>query len=377
VDSGAFLHVPLLDLRAQYASLAERLAPAIERVIAAQRFLLGPEVEAFEAAAAEFLGTRHAIGVSSGSDALVCALLALGVGPGDEVITPPFSFFASVESIVRVGARPVFVDIDPETFSLDVDGVRAALGPRTRAVLVVHLYGQPARVDELVALAAPHGVPVVEDAAQAFGARLHGRNVGTFGALGCFSFQPTKPLGAFGDAGMVVTDDAELAERCRRARVHGAIGKHQHASVGGNYRMDALQGAVLREKLAHLPEWLARRRAHARAYSEALTGLEDLVVPAVAPGAEPSGALYTIRVRNGRRDALGRALAERGVETAVHYPLALHRQPALLALGLGAPEGACPVAEQASREVLSLPVHPELSEAAHAHVVRSLFACLR
>ena len=367
----------MLDLRAQHARIAERVARAMERVVTTQRFLLGPEVEAFEAAAAEYLGARHAVGVSSGSDALVCALLALGVGPGDAVITAPFSFFASVESIVRVGARPVFVDIDPESFALDVEGVRAALGPRTRAVLVVHLYGRPARVDEIVALAAERGVPVIEDAAQAFGARLHGRAVGTFGALGCYSFQPTKPLGAFGDAGMVVTNDTELAERCRRARVHGATAKHHHASIGGNYRMDALQGAVLREKLPLLPEWLARRRAHARAYSEALAGVENLVLPGERPEAEPNGALYTVRVTSGRRDAVVRALAERGVESAVHYPLPLHRQRALLELGPGEPEGAHPVAERASREVLSLPLYPELSEAARAHVVRSLVAALR
>lgn len=348
----------MLDLKAQHRSVSGRVAGLVEQVIEDQRFILGPMVERFENAAASFLGARHAVGVSSGSDALVVALLALGVAPGSEVITTPFSFFATVEAILRVGAVPRLVDIGPTHFDLDPAAVEAAFSDTTAAVVVAHLYGHPARIDALVEVAARRGVPVVEDAAQAFGARLHGRCAGTFGALGCFSFQPTKPLGAWGDAGLVVTNDAELAARCRSIRSHGAVAKHEHAYVGGNYRLDAIQAAVLLAKLDALEDWLEARRRHILAYNDALAGVSGLGLPIWAPGARPSGALYTVRVAEDRRDALAAFLASRGIETAVHYPTPFHHQRALAGRVLF---DALPEAERAAREVLSLPLYPELT----------------
>jgi dTDP-4-amino-4,6-dideoxygalactose transaminase len=255
--------------------------------------------------------------------------------------------------------------------------VAAAIDSRTRAIVAVELYGEPGRIERLAEVAAGRGVPLVEDAAQSFGARIRGRAVGTFGALGCFSFQPTKPLGAWGDAGMVVTSDAALAERCRRARVHGASGKHQHSAVGGNYRLDALQAAVLAVKLAALPRWIAERREHARAYSSALSGVRGLVTPPVMEGAEASHSLYTIRITEGRRDEVARELHDHGIETAVHYPLPLHRQSVLLDRGFGLAEGALPNVELAAREVLSIPLYPELSAESRERVVQAIVGAQR
>jgi dTDP-4-amino-4,6-dideoxygalactose transaminase len=302
----------------------------------------------------------------------VSALLALGIGAGHEVVTTPFSFFASVEAVLRAGARPRFADISPETFALDPDAVDAAIGPNTRAILLVHLYGQPAATERLRTLAEQRGVALIEDCAQAFGARGDGRAAGTAGVFGCFSFQPTKPLGAWGDAGLVVTHDRSLAERCRRLRAHGALAKHRHAEVGGNYRMDAVQALVLARKLPLLDGWLELRRKHAEAYERALASESGIVTPRPIPGTQSSRALYTIRVRDGRRDALREFLALGRIETAVHYPLALHRQPALLSRGHGADEGAFPEAERAAREVLSLPLYPELSDARRERVVSAI-----
>lgn len=358
--------VPLLDLAAQDAIIGRRVRAAVEEVARTQSFILGPTVERFERAAAAYLQVRHAIGTSSGSDALVCALLALGISVGDEVITTPFSFFATVESILRVGATPRFVDIHPLDFNLDAERVAAAISPSTRAILAVHLYGHPAKVERLRAIGETHGVALIEDAAQAFGARWQGKAMGTFGALGCFSFHPAKPLGAWGDAGMVVTDDDGLAERCRRLRSHGSLHKHVHDFVGGNFRLDALQAAVLVAKLEMLDEWLAARAAHARAYSKAFARASLVVPPAVAEGAAPSWALYTVRVKGGQRDALARHLSERGIQTAVHYPVPLHGQPALSA---GAPCGELGEVEHAAGEVLSLPLYPELSTSMRQRVI--------
>jgi dTDP-4-amino-4,6-dideoxygalactose transaminase len=326
-------------------------------------------VERFEQQVCGTLGVRHAVGLSSGSDALVCALLALGIGPGDEVVTTPFSFFATVEAILRVGATFRFVDVERDSLGLAPEQLDAAIGARTRAILAVELYGEPGHIDQLTEVAARRGVALIEDAAQAFGARLRGQAVGSFGVLGCFSFQPTKPLGAWGDAGMLVTNDATLADRCRRARVHGAAAKHRHPEIGGNFRLDTLQAAILNVKLTVLPAWIAARKAHALAYSGALSEVRGLLTPAPFADSEPSYSVYTLRVLGERRDALARALAERGIETAIHYPLPLHRQEALLARGLGAPEGSFPVAERAAREVLSLPLYPELSESDRQFVI--------
>lgn len=371
------MKVPLLDLAAQHEPFGERLLSAIRRVQNSQRFVLGPEVERFEAGAAAHLGVGGAVGVSSGSDALVTALLALGIGAGDEVVTTPFSFFATIESILRVGAVPRFADLSPGRFDLDPENAGAAIGPRTRAILVVHLFGRPALLGPLLELSARHRIALVEDAAQAFGAKLSGRALGSFGALGCFSFQPTKPLGAFGDAGLVVARDPDHLSRVRLLRSHGAVEKHRHLLIGGNHRMDAVQAAVLSEKLGALSGWLERRREHARAYTEALSGVDGLRVPGWEPEEEPSFASYTVRVSAGRRGELRGFLAECGIESAVHYPLCLHRQPALVELGLGLKEGALPEAERAASEVLSLPIYPELHQVARAHVIDSVRAFFR
>lgn len=363
------MRVPMLDLDAQHARIGERLETAVLEVARSQQFILGPAVERFEQAGAEYLGANHAIGVSSGSDALVVALLALGVGPGQEVVTTPFSFFATVESILRVGAIPRLADIDADDLGLDPEQVEDCLSERTAAILLVHLYGNPAKVERIAEIAAQRRIPLIEDAAQAFGASVGARRVGTFGRLGCFSFHPSKPLGAWGDAGLVVCEDAALAERCRSIRVHGAISKNRHKQVGGNYRLDTIQAAVLLSKLGELDAWLAARRAHRAAYNSAFLGTLGVSIQPEIAGAESSAALYTIRVRAECRDALAAFLAERGVQTAVHYPLAFHRQPALQ----GRVQcGELPEAERAASEVLSLPIYPELSETMRTFVATSV-----
>ncbi len=368
--------IPMADLRLQYEALKSEIDAALGALYEEQAFVLGPRVAAFERELAGFVGVPHAVGVKSGSDALLLALLGLGIGPGDEVVTTPFTFFATAGAIVRAGAKPVFADVRPDTLALDPRAVVRALGPRTRAILVVHLFGQPAELDELGSLAAEHGIALVEDCAQALGATYRGRGVGGFGRAGCFSFHPSKPLGAFGDAGAVVTSDPELAERLARLRTHGALQKNEHElPFGGNHRLDALQATVLSVKLPHLPGWLEARRAHAQAYDEALGGISGLALPPRIPGTESSFSSYTLRVRHGRRDALARHLHAAGVESAVYYPKPLHHQRAFRALGIA--EEALPVAEQAAGEVLSIPIHPELSSADSRRVceaVRGFFA---
>jgi dTDP-4-amino-4,6-dideoxygalactose transaminase len=363
--------IPMSNLRLQYAGLERELGEALGRVLEEQAFVLGPRVAAFESALAEFLDVPHVVGVKSGSDALLLALLALGIGPGDEVVTTPFSFFATAGAVLRVGAKPVFADVDPGTLALDPGSVRRALGPRTRAILPVHLFGQPAELDELCRLAEGRGVALVEDAAQALGATVSGRAVGGFGRVGCFSFHPSKPLGAFGDAGAVVTRDPELAARLVRLRTHGALRKNEHElSLGGNHRLDALQAAVLSVKLAYLPSWLAARRAQAKAYDEELAGIPGLVLPPRVPGSESSFSAYTLRVKDGIRDALARHLHAAGVEACVYYPKPLHLQPAFSSLALG--RGSFPVAEEAAKEVLSIPIYPELGLAERKCVIRAV-----
>lgn len=351
--------VPFVDLRAQSAQLSKDLSSRIERVLDSGRFILGAEVADFERNAASRLGVRHAVGLSSGTDALVAALLALGVGPGHEVVTTPLSFISTAEAIVRVGAVPRFVDVERSTLSLDPTLVEGALTFRTRAILPVHLYGNPARVGPLADLVVRHGLFVVEDAAQAYGSSLGGRAVGALGHIGCFSFFPSKVFGAAGDAGMAVTDDDALAERLRRLRQHGIDGEGSCAQLGGNFRLDALQAAVLSAKMPHVDRWISLRRAHAAAYDAALRSVAGLgFVEGLSEGSW-NGAIYTVRVRDGRRDALRRHLAESGVATRVYYAPPLHLQPALERF---APrQGALPETELASREVLSLPLYPELT----------------
>jgi dTDP-4-amino-4,6-dideoxygalactose transaminase len=370
--------VPACDLEAQHAPLRTELEAAARRVLGSNRFILGPEVAAFEREAAAALGVRHAVGLSSGSDALLALLMTAGVGAGDEVVTTPFSFFASAGAIARLGARPVFADVEPDTLNLDSRAACAALGPRTRAVLVVHLFGRVARTAPLEEVCRARGIPLVEDAAQAIGAWRHRDGieagprqlVGTLGRAAAVSLFPSKNLGGFGDGGLAITDDAALAAELRLLRAHGAAEKLHHLVVGGNFRLDELQAALLRVKLPHLQRWTARRRALAARYRTALAAL-PLGLPPEDPGCVWNQ--YVVRVPRDR-DGLRAHLAARGVASAVYYPLPLHLQPALAALGHRV--GDLPVAEQAAGQVLALPIFAELPDAAVdrvADAVRSFF----
>jgi dTDP-4-amino-4,6-dideoxygalactose transaminase len=364
-------HVPLLDLQAQYATIRGDVIAAITRVCDSQRFILGPEVESLERELAGFLGVPHAIGVSSGTDALLVALMALGVGAGDEVVTSPFSFFATAGSIARVGARPVFVDIDPVTFNLDPERLASALTSKTKAIMPVHLFGQSADLAPILEIARRAHIPVVEDAAQAVGARYGDESVGSFGALGCFSFFPTKNLGGFGDSGLVTTRDATLARQVRSLRQHGMEVRYHHDHVGANFRLDAIQAAVLRVKLPHLPAWTAGRHRNAERYHAlfAQSGLTEHVrLPVQAPGRSHVYNQFVVRVPD--RDRLRAHLLDHGVGTEIYYPVPLHLQVCFKDLGYQG--GAFPVAEAAAREVLALPIYAELTEAQQAWVVEAM-----
>jgi dTDP-4-amino-4,6-dideoxygalactose transaminase len=361
--------VPQFDLTRQYARLEREIEQALRRVLQSGRFILGPEGEAFEAECAEYLGVSHAIGVASGSDALKLLLEVLGIGPEDEVVTPAFSFVASATAALQVGARPVFVDVEPATLTLDPDRVAAAITPRTRAILAVHLYGLPAAMGSLRAEADAHGVPLLEDAAQAIGATLGGRHVGGHGRAAAFSFYPTKNLGAYGDAGLVTTTDGALAAELRLIRNHGQTQKYSHGRLGWTGRLDELQAAILRVKLRHLPEWTQARRALAARYGAGLAGL-PLILPAERPGATHVFHQYTLRTP--RRDALAKHLAAAGIGTACHYPLPIPAQPLFSQLGYDAT--AFPAAWAASGEVLSLPCFPELLPDEIDHVIDTVRA---
>jgi dTDP-4-amino-4,6-dideoxygalactose transaminase len=361
--------VPLLDLTRQYRPLREEFRQTLDRVCDSQRFILGSEVEDFEREAAAVLGVAHAVGVSSGTDALLEALMALGVGPGDQVIVPTFTFFATAGVVSRLGATPIFVDIDPVDFCLNPRQVRDRIGPRTRAVVPVHLFGQSADMGALIEAAGR--VPVVEDCAQSWGADFGGRQVGSIGIMGAFSFFPSKNLGCFGDGGMITTADEEIDRRLRELRMHGQSGPYEHPLVGGNFRLDALQAAILRVKLPHVAGWIEGRRANAERYRHlfAEAGLDGTVgLPEAIPGRGHTFNQYVVRVP--RRDELRAFLTARGIGCAVYYPLPLHLQPCLA--GLGHDEGDFPVAEKASREVLALPVYPELEESEQREVVAAI-----
>jgi dTDP-4-amino-4,6-dideoxygalactose transaminase len=347
--------IPQFDLTRQYEGLEREIESAVRHVLRSGRFILGPEGAAFEAECAAYLGVSHAIGLGSGSDAILLPLRALGVGPGTEVVTPAFSFVASATAALQLGARPVFVDVEPASLTLDPDRVEAALTPRTRVILAVHLYGLPAAMGPLRALADAHGLHLVEDAAQAFGATLGGRRVGVHGRAAAFSFYPTKNLAAYGDAGLVTTDDPALATSLRLARNHGQTQKYSHAQLGWTARLDELQAAILRVKLRHLPGWTLARQAIAARYSAGLTGL-PVALPPERPGATHVFHQYTIRTA--RRDALATYLAATGIGTAYHYPLPIPAQPLFRELGYDA--AAFPAAWAAAREVVSLPCFPEL-----------------
>ena len=363
------MKVPLLDLQAQYATIREELRATVDEVMESCRFILGPYVQEFEKAVAEHCGARHAIGVASGTDALLLSLRACEVEPGDEVITTTYSFFATAGVISRLGARPVFVDIDPKSYNIDTDRIAEKITARTKVIMPVHLYGQCAEMDPILSLAEAHGLRVVEDAAQAIGAQHHGKQAGTIGHLGCFSFFPSKNLGGLGDGGMVVTDDDQLADLVRILRVHGSKPKYYHSIVGYNSRLDALQAAALQIKLKHLNEWTEGRRRHAALYDEQLRDL-----PLVTPHAEKYNRhiynQYTIRVSD--RDGLQQHLKEHGVGTALYYPLPLHLQECYR--DLGGREGDYPDAEQAARETVSIPVYPELSGEQQEYVIEQVRA---
>jgi dTDP-4-amino-4,6-dideoxygalactose transaminase len=366
------MNVPLLDLQAQYASLRDEMRPAIERVLESQRFVLGDEVRRVESSIAEYCHTKHAVGCASGSDALLLALMALDVSAGDEIITTPFSFFATGSCIARLGARPVFVDIDPRTYNLDVSQVADAFTPRTKAILPVHIYGQCAEMDPLLALGERHGVPVVEDAAQAIGATDRGRRAGSMGVLGCFSFYPTKNLGGAGDGGIISTNDEQLEQRLKRLRAHGGITEYQHDEVGINSRLDELQAAVLNVKLSRLDAWSDERAQKAAVYTQLLSEADlsfEVTAPFVRPDCRHIFHQYVIRVPR-YRDALMDHLRERGVGTKVYYPIPLHRQECFSYLGYK--EGAFPEAERAALETFALPAYPELSEEQQVYVVDSI-----
>lgn len=362
------MNVPLLDLHAQYETLREEMLPKIERVFESQQFILGSEVAELEQELALYSNVRHAIGCANGSDALLLALMALGVGADDEVITTPFSFFATASAMARLGARPVFVDINPQTYNLDVEKIEAAITSRTRAIMPVHLYGQCAEMKEISELAERRGLRVVEDAAQAIGADDVAGRAGGLGDIGCFSFYPSKNLGAAGDGGMLTTNDDELAEKLNILRVHGGERRYYHRVIGINSRLDALQAAVLRVKLPHLDGWSDARAAHAATYNQLFTdaGLtEEITTPFVREGVRHIYHQYVIRAA--QRDALFEHLKQHGVGTDIYYPVPLHMQECFAYLGYT--EGDFPEAERAARETLALPVYPELSLEQQQYVV--------
>jgi dTDP-4-amino-4,6-dideoxygalactose transaminase len=364
------MNVPLLDLRAQFQTIRGEVMAAVERVFESQHFILGPEVEAFEREAAEYCRIKHAIGCGSGSDALLLALTALGVGPGDEVVTASFSFFATAGSIARLGARPVFVDISPDDFNVDPNLIERAITPRAKVILPVHLFGQCAEMDAIREVADRHNLPVVEDAAQAIGAGYCERRAGAMGAVGCFSFFPSKNLGGAGEGGLMTTDDDDLAEKLRLLRVHGMRPKYYHKVVGVNSRLDALQAAVLGVKLKYLERWSDARRRNAEHYDKlfAEAGVEEVTTPAVRPNRRHIFNQYTIRCS--RRDELMDFLKRRGVGSEIYYPAPLHLQECFAHLGYK--PGDLPATERASRECLSLPIYPELTEEMRQYVVEKI-----
>ena len=363
--------IPMVDLSEQTDRLWPELEKAVLGVLRSGRFILGPNVEAFERETAAFLGVRFAIGVGSGTDALVLGLRALGIGPGDEVIVPSFTFFATAEAVSLVGATPVFAEIDPVSFCLDSASVRAALGPRSRAIVPVHLFGHPAEMSALRALAAERGLVLLEDAAQAFGAEFSGTRIGGLGDAAAFSFFPSKNLGAFGEAGLVATNDERVADSVRSLRAHGSRQRYVNTEIGYNARLDEIQAALLRVKLPHVATWNDERRRVAAAYTAALRGIAGLTPPCVAAGCSHVFHQYTLRISGGRRDAVARALDAAGIATQVYYPIPIHELPVYADRKV-----SLPITETAAREVLSLPIFPELSSENAREIARLVRAAL-
>jgi len=352
------MQVPFLDLKVQFASIRDEVMPAVAAVLDSQDCCNGVAVRELEKALAEYCGCAAAVGVSSGTDALLCSMMALGIGPGDEVITPTFTFFATAGCIWRAGAKPVFVDIQPDTLNLDPSKIGQAVTPRTKAIIPVHLYGQMADMAPIQAVAKKHGLFVIEDAAQSIGASQKGQKAGALGTVGCLSFYPTKNLGGVGDAGMIVTQDAQLAKTLAVFRNHGESSRYHHKHVGGNFRLDSIQAAALLVKLRHLDRWTAMRRSHATIYDEMLAGIDGLRTPVIGNGNFSIYNQYVVRTP--RRDALKDYLARQGVGSGIYYPLCLHQQECFASLGGKA--GDFPNAEAAAAEVLALPIYPELSD---------------
>jgi len=363
------MEVKLLDLQEQYLPIRNEIRRAIDEVCDSQALILGPHVEKFEKRLAEYCQTKHAIGVSSGTDALLCALMGIGIKPGDEVICPSFTFFATAGSIARLGARPVFAEIDPRTFNLDPNRIEEKITPRTRAILPVHLFGQLADTEAINRIAQKHGLMVIEDAAQAIGAKRSGKPACGHGFAGCLSFYPTKNLGAFGDAGAICTNDDEFAHACRLLRVHGSGHQYHHKMIGGMFRMAAIQAAVLDVKLKYLEQWHEGRRRNARLYDKLLGN--KVIAPKIDPENWSIYNQYIVRVPD--RDNVRQKLAGRGVGTAVYYPIPLHLQECFAYLG--GKEGDLPETERACREVLALPIYPELTDEQVRYVAKEVLAC--
>jgi dTDP-4-amino-4,6-dideoxygalactose transaminase len=370
------MHIPLLDLKAQYATIRDEIKPAIDEVLESQLFILGEKVVKLEEAVANYSGSKFAIGVASGTDAILLALMALGVGYGDSVITTPYTFFATAGSIARLGALPVFVDIDPETYNISPQKIRACLNTtsdkeKIKAIMPVHLYGQCADMDPILAIAREQGLPVIEDAAQAIGSRYKERKAGAMSEFGCFSFFPSKNLGGFGDGGMVTTDNETLAEKVGILRVHGSKPKYYHKVIGVNSRLDALQAVALLVKIKHLDQWTAKRRKNADYYRESFqkNGLGEFVgLPKVAEGNFHIYNQFVIRVN--KRDELQKFLIQAGIGTEIYYPIPLHLQECFQYLGYK--EGAFPESEKAARETLALPIYPELTTEQQDYIVEKI-----
>jgi dTDP-4-amino-4,6-dideoxygalactose transaminase len=364
--------IPLVDLKAQYSSLKEEIDSSVQRVMESGDFILGREVKALEEEIASYCGVKYGIGVASGTDALQLALLACGVGPGDAVITTPFTFFATAEVISRCGATPVFADINPTNYNINHREIEVKIDGRTRAILLVHLFGQPVDMEPVLEIAKRHGLKVIEDCAQALGAEYKGRKVGSLGDAGCLSFYPSKGLGAYGDAGMVITNNPGIAEEIRILRDHGSKERYFHHKIGFNSRLDTVQAAILRAKLRHLDEWIEQRRRIAEVYSQLFSDIADIQPPCAAPCTRHSFNYYTIRLKNREidREGLRRYLSSQCIATAIYYPLSLHLQEAYQPLGYKA--GDFLESEHAQEEVLSLPMYPELSETQIVRIVTAV-----
>ncbi len=365
------MRIPILDLKPEIEAHWNEFSEAMQQVARSTHFILGPNVREFEKEIAAYLGVKYAIGCNSGTDALVIGLRALNVGPGDEVITTPFTFFATAEAVSMVGATPVFVDIDPDSYNLNIEQVAARITPKTKAVIPVHLYGNAVKMDELLAVTAKHGIRVLEDVAQAMGGEYQGRKLGAFGDIGAFSFFPSKNLGGFGDGGLMTTNDDKLAEQCRMLRVHGSLKKYYNEIIGYNSRLDEMQAAVLRVKLKYLDESNEGRRKVAARYAEVFRG-SDVLTPTEVEGAKHVFHQYTVRVPAAKRDLVAEKLAEKGIGTMIYYPVPLHRLTVYKAM----PHQPLPHTDKASEEVISLPIWPTLSTEAQLEVAAAVKSVL-